>query len=120
LRFLDEHMFPLGTTCGTMNRKKLQKIKGRVDSLRRSLGTIRSQDLVRLMKKLGRRRAKRGKEPTYVSDEFPDARPITVPSHPGTLKPGTANSILDDIEGDVFLWEEALDGQESGPQTSDE
>lgn len=92
-----------------MNKKKLKKVQRQVDSLRLSLASIRSQDLVRLMKKLGRRRIKRGKEPSYISDEFPDARPITVPSHPGTLKRGTAASILDDIEGDIFRWEEALD-----------
>lgn len=42
----------------------------------------------------------------YVSDIFQQSRPIPIPSHPGALKKGTALKILDQLEGDIFQWEE--------------
>lgn len=50
---------------------------------------------------------KRGKEPTYASEAFPEANMITVPNHPGRdVHRGTAASILSQCEEDVFRFEE--------------
>jgi hypothetical protein len=61
-----------------------------------------------MAKALGRRRDKRGKEPTYISDLLRTSRPITIPAHPGTLATGTANAILDRFEEDIFELEEQV------------
>jgi transposase len=94
-----------------MDKKRLKRLRRLLDSLRTKPANIRRRELVSLAKKLGRRRFDRGKEPTYVSDPFPDARPVTIPSHPGALKRFTASNILDQLEGDLSRWEEALDAE---------
>ena len=96
-----------------MDKKKLTRLQQKHCSLYAKIGNIRERDLVGLAKKLGRRRSKGGKHPTYVSDHFPNARPITIPSH-RTLKVATARSILDDLDGDIFRWQQYLDAQEAG------
>lgn len=101
----------LSTVDGTMDRKKCNRVQRNIESLRARLGNVRPQELVRIAKQLGRRRSKRGKEPTYVSDIFRDARPISIPHH-RTLKWGTAANILDDLEGDIFRWNELLDAKD--------
>jgi hypothetical protein len=42
----------------------------------------------------------RGKEPTYERSA-PGWFPLTIPSHPGDLKIGTASSILNQLEEDI-------------------
>ncbi len=88
-----------------MNKKKLKKILERIRSLRTRSGAIKEQEVVAIAKKLGRRRAKAGSEPTYISDDLPGR--LTIPSH-RTLKLGTARSILDFLETDVFNWHDIL------------
>ena len=85
-----------------MNKKKLKKLKKRLQELRLKPNNIRSAELVRLAKSLGRRLFERGKEPTYVSDELPKSLPISIPNHPGTLFKNTAINILDQLEQDIF------------------
>jgi hypothetical protein len=58
-----------------------------------------------LAEALGRRRADRGSEPTFVSDAFPGLRPLTIPSHSKPLKRFTALSVLDQLEEDIAEWE---------------
>lgn len=79
-----------------------------LEQYRKSIRNVRSSQLESMAESLGRRRDKRGKEPTYVSDLLPTSRPITIPSHPGTLAFGTARSILDRFEEDIFELEDQL------------
>ena len=108
-----EGSLTLNTTCGTMNRKRLNRVRRKIQSLRSRSANIRSRQLVALARGLGRRRFDRGKEPTYISACFSDARPITIPSHSGALKRFTAAGILDGLEDDILRWEESLSAQES-------
>jgi hypothetical protein len=101
-----------------MNKNKLKKIQREIRSLRKRSGSVTERELVAIAKKLGRQRANRGTEPTYISDNLPGP-PIRIPSHPGTLKQGTALSILDDLETDVFNWRARLD-RESRPNTDEQ
>ena len=48
----------------------------------------------------------------YVSDAFPQLRPIPIPSHPRVAISKTAIKILTWLEGDFFCWEEKLLKQE--------
>lgn len=93
---------------------KLRRVRESIHRLRRA-GGVRSVELERLARQLGRRRHARGKEPTWVSDLLPDARPISIPNHPGDLNRFTARVILDLLEEDAEriseqLLEEDLDG----------
>lgn len=61
-----------------------------------------------LAKRLGRTKADRGKEPTWVSP-FP-LYPLSIPDHGGgkDLANGTKNSILNQLEDDILAWDERL------------
>jgi hypothetical protein len=91
--------------------KKIQKYRSQIEGLR-GRGGIKSTELESLAKRLGRRRANRGKEPTWVSDAFPASRPVSIPSHPGGLNRFTAGGILDQLETDLDRYEELLASQE--------
>ena len=69
---------------------------------------LRSSELVSLAISLERTRSNRGKEPTYVSTSLLQSRPLSIPGHPGTLKRGTALSILNHLEGDVEAFDSLL------------
>jgi hypothetical protein len=89
-----------------MNRNGLDRIKRLLQQARRS--QQKARDLETLARMLGRRQDKRGKEPTWVHDELP-VYPLSIPHHGGRdLAPGTRNSILNVLEGDVIAWEERL------------
>jgi len=89
-----------------MHRRRLSRIKRLLEHARRS--QQRARDLETLARMLGRRQDKRGKEPTWVHDELP-VYPLSIPHHGGRdLAPGTRNSILNVLEGDVIAWEEQL------------
>jgi hypothetical protein len=92
-----------------MTKGKLNRIKRKHRGLRERSQDLRNHELAGLARSLGRRRSKRGKEPTYVSEPFLDLRPVSIPSHPGPLKRFTAVSILDQLEEDIFRWEEILE-----------
>ena len=62
----------------------------------------------RLAIQMGRRRHRRGKEPTWISDILPSARPLSIPSHPGDLNRFTARTILDVLESDLEAIERLL------------
>lgn len=82
---------------------KLKKLRRTLDALRRRLGSVRNDEVAALAQALGRTRFNRGKEPTYVK---PGRPPLTIPAH-GTLKVGTAASIVNQLEEDLLLLEEA-------------
>ena len=81
---------------------KIEGLKRDLESLRRKKRSLRSIDLERFAKRLGRTRKTRGKEPTY---EMPGRFPLTIPSHPRTLAIGTACNILDQLELDLDHFE---------------
>ena len=89
-----------------MDKKKLRKLRAQLKRLRQRSANLRNQDLVAFAKKLGRERSERGKEPTYISTLLPYSRPISIPNHPGSLKPLTAGNILDSFEQDLQALEE--------------
>jgi|RhiMetdeSRZDD1v2_1073273.scaffolds.fasta_scaffold445779_2 hypothetical protein len=89
-----------------MKSAKLRKLKRRIGQLRGS--SVKPRKLESLAQALGRQRAKRGSEPTWVSSVFPDLRPLSIPHHSKEVKRFTAESILDQLEMDVHRWEEEL------------
>lgn len=98
-----------------MTRKKLEQIKRQMEWARRRSNS--HGDLAGIAQSLGRKRAKgsqvRGKEPAYLSTEFPNLRPLTIPYHSGRdIVKGTAASILNQLEEDVLLFEQRLDVEE--------
>ena len=92
-----------------MDASKLAKIKRRIEECRKRANNLRHRDLESIANALGRERSKkRTNEPTYISTVF-KTNVITIPDHPGTLKKGTALSILDQLEEDVYRFEEELE-----------
>lgn len=91
-----------------MNRQTLQKLRRRLEALRSRQANIKSGELERFAKMLGRKQAPRGKEPTFVSELLPKSRPLSIPHHSKALKKWTASSILDQLEKDIDDLEELL------------
>jgi len=87
--------------------KRLEKARNRLEGLR-SRGSIKSSDLEGLAAMLGRAiDPKRGKHPTWINANYPNFRPVTIPRHGRRdLNRITAQSILDDLEGDIEWFEE--------------
>lgn len=79
----------------------------------RRRGGIKSDELESLAQELGRVKSKRGKEPTWVSSQFTDLRPLNIPNHSQDLNKFTARSILDQLELDVEKWQEYLESIEN-------
>jgi hypothetical protein len=86
---------------------KIQKLRAQIELLR-GRGGIKSAELEALARRLGRKRANMGKEPTWVSEELPERRPVSIPNHPRDLNRYTARGILDQLEGDLDRYEELL------------
>jgi hypothetical protein len=96
-----------------MSKKKLQRLKRQLATLRQRIGNIKSSELQRLAQALGRHHdTHRGKEPTFVSRLLPHSRPISIPNHPGSLKKYTAGNILDKLEEDIAALEDLLSEEE--------
>jgi len=91
-----------------MNRRKLRKLRQRLQALRTRIRNIEARELEHFARALGRKRAERGKEPTFISPLLPQSRPLCIPHHSATLKIGTANNILDQLEKDLDDLEELL------------
>ena len=92
-----------------MDRKKLDKLRLKLEAMRGV--PQKSRDVASLVEHLGRKREDRGKEPTWVCEDF-DLPNLTIPMHPGDLKRGTQNNILNQIEDDFIAWELKLDSDE--------
>jgi hypothetical protein len=93
-----------------MTRNNLKKLAQELAEMRRS--PQKAIALEGLAKKLGRRSVKRGKEPTWENDNFPELRPLAIPHHGARdLPPGTKNSILTQLEDDLIAWENKLEQQ---------
>ncbi len=91
-----------------MNRRKLRQLRKRLQALRARARNIESRELEKLARALGRKRAERGKEPTFISTLLPQSRPLSIPHHSATLKIGTARNILDQLEKDLDDLEELI------------
>jgi len=91
-------------------KKNLAKLRRELEELRER-GGVRTSELERLARKLGRRLAKRGRHPTWVNTDLPGARPLTIPGHPGDLNRFTAGSILDQLETDLDSLEQLAEGK---------
>ncbi len=91
-----------------MKEKKLDKLDLQIRSLKSKAGSVRSQELVNVAKKLGRYRIKTDGHPQYGSNLRPGR--ITIPSHSKPVKYRTTLSILSELETDIFYWREQLSG----------
>ena len=61
---------------------------------------------------LGRKRAKRGKEPTYESTLLGNVPVLTIPNHGArTVSPGVAKNVLGQLDQDVFWLEQKINEQ---------
>jgi len=90
-----------------MNLKKLSRLKRRFRDLWSAPANIKRVKLKNLAEALGLRPEKRGKEPTYVSDDFPYLTPLSIPSH-REINKFTAKDILGQLEVYFSAWEERL------------
>jgi len=93
-----------------MNPRKLRRCEQRLAKLRRSVPS--AKQLEGLATSLGRKRVKRGKEPTWESMAFSNLRPVSIPRH-SSLSRFTVGNILSQLEEDIFRYKEML---ESGGQ----
>lgn len=94
-----------------MNRRRLESLRRKAEAYRHS--QPKAKELNALAKGLGRKQSNRGKEPTFVSGEFPGLRPLSIPNHKGRdLPSGTKNSILVQLEEDFVAWDDRLSEQE--------
>ena len=92
-----------------MNRKALDKLRAEFDAMRDT--PQRGSDVANLAERLGRKRVKRGREPTWESDfEIPV---LTIPMHGSkNLKRGTQKNIFIQLEDDFIEWEQKFDHEE--------
>ena len=86
---------------------KLRKLRSEIEAFRRK-GGVKSAELEKLARRLNRRPAKRGKEPTWVNEALPERHPVSIPHHPGDLNRFTVKAILDQLEADLDRYEELL------------
>ena len=95
-----------------MNQNKIARLRRELERLRST--SVNALVIQRLAKKLGRKRVKRGKEPTWESEAFPNLRPLAIPDHGGKdLSPGVKNSVLNQLEDDLLAWDERINGEAS-------
>jgi hypothetical protein len=96
-----------------MNRTRLNKIRQRMEACRRR-GGIGATELESLAQDLGRVKSKRGKEPTWINERFPELRPVSIPHHGSRdLNRFTAGSIIDQLELDLERWEQDMESEEA-------
>jgi hypothetical protein len=90
-----------------MNRRKLEKLRRELESLRRS--PAKAIAFQSLATRLGRRVVNRGKHPIWESVEFSGLFPLAIPDHGGRdLSTGVRNSVLNQLEGDILAWDNKL------------
>jgi hypothetical protein len=94
-------------------KRNLAKLRRELEGLREQ-GGVRTSELERLARKLGRRLTRRGRHPTWVNQDLPQANPLTIPSHPGDLNRFTAGSILNQLETDLDSLERLAEEKSEG------
>jgi hypothetical protein len=100
-----------------MATRRLAKVRAEIDALRHGLGSITAREFIGLAIRLGRMRVVRGKEPTFERQGW---KPLTIPNHSGTLKKGTACSILDQLEADLEHLEAEAGGEQHEADDTDD
>jgi hypothetical protein len=104
-----------------VNLKVLRKLRKILQEMRRSPQGRKAADLEAIAKQVGRKKDGRGKEPTYVRSRDPAlSPPLSIPGHPGDLKPGTARSVIDTLLSDLDDWEIFLIGKDSDERIDEE
>jgi hypothetical protein len=92
-----------------MDRKALDKLRAEFEAMREV--PQRGSDVANLAERLGRKRVKRGSEPTWESEL--DIPVLTIPMHGSkNLKKGTQKSIFIQLEDDFIAWEQKYDYDE--------
>ncbi len=93
-----------------MTSTQLRRLAQRLNALRGS--PRKPRELEALARAFGRKRAKRGKEPTWINAAFPQLPPLSIPHHSHDVKWRTTEEILSQLErGDLAAWERTLAGQ---------
>lgn len=89
-----------------MNIRKFRKLVQEREALRQRRANVKTRELQSLARSLGRKRqGGRGKEQMWVSGEFPETRPLSIPVHSKDPIPWIVISILDQLEEEDFsLW----------------
>ncbi len=94
---------------------KVRKLKNWLKALRQA-GGIKSLEMEKFAKALGRKKSKVGKEPTWINEKFPNLPPVSIPHHSVDLNRFTAGGILDQLENDL----EKLEMEEKRKDKEDE
>lgn len=94
-----------------LGRAQVRKLRSKITALR-GKGGVKTSELEALARSLGRKRANRGKEPTWINEELPERRPLSIPNHSTDVNRFTAKSILDQLEADLDRYEELLESPE--------
>lgn len=94
-----------------MDQKRLDKLRREIDKLRPK-GDIKGRELRRLAEAVGRKLSPRGKEPTWISERFPN-RPLSIPGHTKVNR-FTAMDILDQLEQDLDEIEATISDEQGG------
>lgn len=90
-----------------MNRGKVAKIQAILLEIGKHARGRRARELEAIAEALGRKLAKRGKEPTWVRTQDPVlSPPLSIPSHSKDMKAGTVRSIVDILLSDCDDWEQ--------------
>jgi hypothetical protein len=103
-----------------MKRRTLAKLKREHAQLRRPRRPLSPRTLESLAQRLGRMKEGGGNHPLWISVRFQHLRAVPIPHHGVDIKAGTAGAILDQLEEDIFAWDQALgdeaedDGNEDG------
>ena len=92
-----------------MNRKRLNKAWELLGAARRGAPT--ADDLEAISKMLGRRERAGGNHPVWVTDHFPQHRPLPIERHGGNppIPRQARKVILNGLEADAAAWEELFD-----------
>jgi len=101
-----------------MNKRKIAKLRRDLEALRARRYNLKHSDLESFATKVWRKRdTTRGKEPQYVSIQFPELHPLSIPGHK-RVNPYTADSVMDTFEADLNKWDSWLDEQEENKNDS--
>lgn len=113
----------IGEYCFTMSEpditgdiislRKIEKLRSELASFR-GRGGIKSAELVRFARKIGRRPAEHGSQPAWVSKWLPGQRPVSIHPHAKDLNRFTAGDIIDQFEDDLDKLEERVAKSQKG------
>jgi hypothetical protein len=93
-----------------MDRAKIKRLRRQLESLRAGAFNLKPSMLIGFAESVGRTRANRGKEPTYVSILL-GRNPLSIPGH-STINGFTAKAIIKVLEADLDVWESLVEEEE--------